>query len=330
MSESKMNAVVVGESGIEIAQVDIPEINAGQILIKVAACSVNRSDLLTVQGHNYGHVGGGQKIMGASFTGEVVAVGDDAEGIAVGDRVSATGAAGWAKYAVSNWQRALPVPSSGVELIEVAGLTSGLCIMHDAIVTNGQFESGQTMLVQGASSGVGIIAMQIGKHLGASLVIGTSTNAERRSRLSEFGADMALDSRDEGWVDQVLEATDGKGVDLLIDQVSGYTANQNMAATKVHGRIINIGRLGGEVDQFDFNRHAERRLTYIGTTGRTRSLDEHIEVVRLAREGLWDGLAKGAFRMPIDSTFSLAEAGTALERMAANKHFGRIMLTAGG
>jgi len=322
-----MQAVVVGQSGVEIAEVDVPQIDASQVLVKVAACSVNRSDLLTVQGQNYGHVGGAQKIMGASFTGEVVAVGDDAEGVAVGDKVSATGAAGWAEYAVSHWQRTLPVPSSEVELIEVAGLASGLCIMHDAIVTNGRFESGQTMLVQGASSAVGIIAMQIGKHLGASMVIGTSTNAERRGRLAQVGADIALDSRDEGWVDQVLEATGGDGVDLTVDQISGYTANANMAATKVHGRIINIGRLGGEVAEFDFNRHAERRLTYIGTTGRTRSLAEHIEVVRLAREGLWDALANGAFRMPIDSTYSLSEASDALDRMAANAHFGRIMLT---
>ena len=212
-------------------------------------------------------------------------------------------------------------------MIEVAGLASGLCIMHDAIVTNGRFESGQTMLVQGASSAVGIIAMQIGKHLGASMVIGTSTNAERRGRLAQVGADIALDSRDEGWVDQVLEATGGAGVDLTVAQISGYTAHANMAATKVHGRIINIGRLGGEVAEFDFNRHAERRLTYIGTTGRTRSLAEHIEVVRLAREGLWDALANGAFRMPIDSTYSLSEASDALDRMAANAHFGRIMLT---
>ena len=214
-------------------------------------------------------------------------------------------------------------------MIEVAGLASGLCVMHDAIVTNGQFEAGQAMLVQGASSGVGIIAMQIGKYLGASIVIGTSTNEERRGRLPEFGASMALDSRDEGWPDKVLAATDGQGVDLVIDQVSGYTANQNMSATRVHGRIINVGRLGGEVAEFDFNKHAERRLTYIGTTGRTRSLEEHIEVVRLTREGLWDGLANGDFRMPIDSAFSLTEAGSALQRMAANKHFGRIMLTVG-
>lgn len=329
MSGDKMKAVIVGEKGAELGEVDVPEINASQVLVKVAACSVNRSDLLTVQGHNYGHVGGGAKVMGASFTGEVVAMGDEVEGIAIGDQVAATGAAGWAEYAASNWRRVNPVPSSGIDLIEVGALSSGVVIMHDAIVTNGQFESGQTMLVQGASSGVGLIAMQMGKYLGASLVIGTSTNAERRGRLSEFGADLALDSRDEGWVDQVLEATDGNGVDLIIDQVSGYTANQNMSATKVHGRIINVGRLGGDKGEFDYNKHAERRLTYIGTTGRTRSPAEHAEVFRLAREGVWDGVGKGAFRMPIDSTFDLSEAAAALERMAENKHFGRIMLTVG-
>lgn len=330
MSEDKMRAVVVGDGGVEIAEVDRPEPGPEQVLVKVAACSVNRSDLLTVQGHNYGHVGGGAKIMGASFTGEVVAVGDGAEGVAVGDLVAATGAAGWAEYALSNFRRTLPVPASGIDLIEVAALGSGVVIMHDAIVTNGTFEKGQSMLVQGASSGVGLIAMQMGRHLGASMVIGTSTNADRRGRLAEFGADLALDSRDAGWVDQVLEATDGEGVDLTIDQVSGYTATDNLSATKIHGRIINVGRLGGERAEFDFNKHAERRITYIGTTGRTRSPAEHVEVFRLAREGIWDAVGTGAFRMPIDSRFDIADAQSALDRMAANKHFGRIMLTVGG
>jgi NADPH2:quinone reductase len=100
-----------------------------------------------------------------------------------------------------------------------------------------------------------------------------------------------------------------------------------MAATKVHGRIINVGRLGGEVAEFDFNMHAERRLTYIGTTGRTRSLEEHAEVFRRARADMWDALDAGKFKMPIDSTFDISEAPAALERAKANLHFGRIMLT---
>jgi len=325
----KMNAVVLTENAVELAAVDRPEVKPTQVLIKVASCSVNRSDLLTTQGHNYGHVGGAAKVLGAASCGTVVETGSEVSGVSAGDRVMALGAGGWAEYSVADHRRTLPVPD-GMDLILGGTFSSALLTMHDAIVTNGHFEAGQTILIQGASSGVGIMGLQIGKHLGASLVIGTSTNDERRARLAEFGADLALDSRDPGWVDQVLEATDGQGVDLVIDQISGYAANQNMAATKVHGRIINVGRLGGEVGEFDFNKHAERRLTYIGTTGRTRSIEEHAEVFRRAREDLWDDLAAGKFRMPIDSTFDISEATAALERAAANKHFGRIMLTVNG
>lgn len=328
MSDNQMKAVVLTQEGIRLAEVDRPEVKPTQVLVRVASCSVNRSDLLTTQGKNYGHVGGAAKVMGAACCGEVVEVGSETEGIAVGDRIMAVGAAGWAEFAVADYRRTLPVPD-GMDLVQGGAYSSAFLTMHDAIVTNGAFAAGQTILIQGASTGVGIMGLQIGKHLGASLVIGTSTNPERRARLAEFGADLALDSKDPGWVEQVLEATGGHGVDLTIDQISGYAANQNMSATKIHGRIINVGRLGGEVAAFDFNMHAERRLTYIGTTGRTRSLEEHAEVFQRARADLWDAMEAGKFRMPIDSTFDLSEAAAALERAAANKHFGRIMLTVG-
>jgi len=326
MTDNKMQAVVLGKDSIHLDEVDKPVVKSTQVLVKVVSCSVNRSDLLTTEGKNYGHVGGAAKVMGAAFCGEVAEVGSEADGITVGDRVMAVGAAGWAEYAVADFRRTLPVPD-GMDLIQAGSYSSALLTMHDAIVTNGQFEAGQSILIQGASTGVGIMGMQMGKHLGASLIIGTSTNTERRARLAEFGADLALNSTDPGWVDEVLEATDGKGVDLIIDQISGYVANQNMAATKIHGCIINVGRLGGEIAEFDFNMHAERRLTYIGTTGRTRSLEEHAEVFRAAKEQLWDAMEAGVFKMPIDSTFDISEASLALERAKQNKHFGRIMLT---
>lgn len=326
MSERKMQAVTLTEDGIQLAEVITPEVKPTQVLIKVASASVNRSDLLTTQGKNYGHVGGAAKVMGAACCGEVVEIGAETSGISVGDRLMAVGAAGWAEYCAADYRRTLPVPD-GMDLVQGGTFSSAFLTMHDAIVTNGQFERGQSILIQGGSTGVGIMGMQMGAHLGASLVIGTSTNAERRGRLAEFGADLSLDSSDPAWVDQVLEATGGKGVDLIIDQISGYAANQNMAATKVHGRIVNVGRLGGEVAEFDFNMHAERRLTYIGTTGRTRSLEEHVEVFRRAKADLWDAMEAGVFKMPIDSTFDISEASAALERAAANKHFGRIMLT---
>ena len=113
---------------------------------------------------------------------------------------------------------------------------------------------------------------------GAKLVIGSSTDAMRRGRLKEFGADLAVDSSDPGWVDQVLKATAGEGVDLIVDQVSGKVASQNLAATKIKGRIVNVGRLGGTHADFNFDLHAARRINYIGVTFRTRSIEEIREI----------------------------------------------------
>jgi NADPH2:quinone reductase len=324
-----MKAITLGDAGINVSEIDSPRPKPDQNLVKVHACGLNRSDLLTTQGHNYGHVGGDAKVMGAEFTGEVVELGSDAEGFNVGDRVMCQGAAGWAEYALSDRRRTLPIPSDDVAYEQAAGLGGALRVMHDAIVTNGRFAAGQTILIQGASSGQGIMGMQIARAKGAKLVIGTSTNADRRAQLADFGADMVLDSRDDGWVDQVLETTDGAGVDVTIDMVSGYTANQNMMATKINGRIINIGRLGGDTGEFDFNLHALRRIHYIGITGRTRSPEESAEVTRLARADadLWDALAAGKLVMPIDKVFALEDARAALDRMAANEHFGKIVLS---
>ena len=127
------------------------------------------------------------------------------------------------------------------------------------------------MLIQGASSGVGLLGMQIAKHMGASIVMGTSTNDGRRARLKEFGCDVALDTRDPKWPDKVKEATGGKGVDLIVDQVSAGVMNQNMEAAAILGRIVNVGRLGGMKGEFNFDLHALKRIDYIGVTFRTRT-----------------------------------------------------------
>jgi NADPH2:quinone reductase len=202
--------------------------------------------------------------------------------------------------------------------------------MHNAVVTAGRLKAGEAVLIQGASSGVGLVALQIAKQKGARLVIGSSTNAERRERLKEFGADMAVDSRDPAWADQVLEATGGKGVDLIVDQISGYVANQNLKATAILGRIVNVGRLGGFHGDFDFDLHAARRIDYIGVTFRTRSVAEVREINRLMREDLWPSVEAGKIALPIDRTYPLEQAAAALEHMKANAHFGKIVLTMGG
>jgi NADPH2:quinone reductase len=183
------------------------------------------------------------------------------------------------------------------------------------------------VLIQGASSGVGLMALQIAKLKGARAVIGSSTNPERRARLKDFGADLAIDSRDPAWVDQVLGVTDGNGVDLIIDQISGPVANQNLAATRVLGRIVNVGRLGGSHGDFNFDLHAARRIQYIGVTFRTRSIEEIRDIFTEVKNDIWPAVEAGTLKLPIDRTFAFADIGKAFDHMEANQHLGKIVVT---
>jgi NADPH2:quinone reductase len=162
--------------------------------------------------------------------------------------------------------------------------------------------------------------------MGARLVIGTSTNADRRAKLKDFGADLAIDTSNASWPDEVLKATDGKGVNVIIDQVSGSVANGNMKCAAILGRIVNVGRLGGGKAEFDFDLHAGRRIQYFGVTHRTRSVDELREETRVMWADLKDAIAAGKLHLPIDKTFPLGEAVAAHARMKANQHFGKILL----
>ena len=198
--------------------------------------------------------------------------------------------------------------------------------LHNALITRGRLKAGESVLIQGASSGVGLMGLQIAKMKGAKPVMGSATNDARRARLKEFGADLAIDTRDEKWADQVLEATGGKGVNLTVDMVSGPLVNPLMKATAVLGRIINVGRLGGVTAEFNFDLHAMKRIDYIGVTNRNRTLDELREVMRLMHEDLWDAVTAGKLTLPVDRTFPLDEAVAAQAYMKANQHFGKIAL----
>ena len=143
---------------------------------------------------------------------------------------------------------------------------------------------------------------------------------------SEFGADVVIDTSTDVWLKTLLDATDGKGVDILIDMLSGDYVNKNMEATKVNGHLINIGRLAGMNGNFDYDLHAKRRLNYIGTTGRTRSIDENEKVAHLANKDLWNFVLDGKIRHHIDQIFPLKDAKAALEIMNNNKHFGKLVL----
>jgi NADPH2:quinone reductase len=205
-------------------------------------------------------------------------------------------------------------------------LPVALNTLHNALITKGRLKGGESVLIQGASSGVGLMGLRIAKMNGAKPVMGSATNDMRRGRLKEFGADIAIDTRDDKWPEQVLEATGGKGVNLTVDMVSGKTVNQTMTATAVLGRIVNVGRLGGVTAEFNFDLHAMKRIDYIGVTNRNRSLEELREVMRLMRADLWDAVIAGKLTLPIDKTFPLDDAIAAQAHMKANQHFGKIAL----
>jgi len=322
-----MKAAVVTQTGVEIREVPAPVPGRNHVLVRVRACGLNRADLGVAAGHMHGSVGGPGTIVGMEFAGEVVEVGAEVSAVKPGDRVMCSGAGAFAEYAVADWGRATPIPAN-MRFDQAATLPVALQTMHNALVTAGRLAAGESVLIQGASSGVGLMALQIAKHMGAALVIGTSTNAMRREKLRQFGADLAIDTTDPAWPDAVLAATEGKGVHLIIDQVSASVANANMKAARVLGRIVNVGRLGGAKGEFDYDLHALRRIDYIGVTFRTRSIEEVREINRRMRADLWGAIEAGTLRLPLDRSFPLAEAAAALAHMRANAHFGKIVLTA--
>jgi len=324
-----MQATLTSDNGAELFEVPMPTVGARDVLVKVRAAGLNRADLSVLAGQRHGTASGPGTPLGLEWAGDVVAVGDAVKHVRVGERVMCSGRGGMAEYAVTDLGRVMPIPREDMSYEQAAGLPIALQTMHDAVITHGQLRPGQSLLVQGASAGVGLMAMQIAKWRGASCVIGTSTDAARRARLKELGADLALDSRDPAWVTQVLEATQGRGVDVVIDQLSGPLASHNLSATAICGRIVNVGRLAGMADNFDFDLHALRRIHYIGVTFRTRSIHEVEQITQRLQADLWPALKAGQLQLPIDSTFPLKDVALAYARMKANLHFGKIIVQVG-
>jgi NADPH2:quinone reductase len=319
-----MKAAVVGENALEIREVKRPQPKSTEVLVKVCAIGMNRAELPGSYGSGHTRVTG--SIPGIEWSGEVVECGVEVTGFQPGDRVMCVGQGGYAEYAVADFGRTLPIPANNMGWEQAATYPVALGTMHDAIVTNGKLQPGETIIIQGASSGVGLMGLQIAKLGGAKLVIGTSTNEARRARLKEFGADLVVDTRKPNWSEDVLKATDGKGVEVIIDMISGPVVNENMKAAAVLGRIVNVGRLGGGQVEFDCNLHAGKRIAYVGVTHRTRSLAELRAEVSNMRADLWDAVLAGQLSLPIDRIFKLEDAEAAQTHMRTNAHFGKIVM----
>src|SRR4029077_19787114 len=291
-----MKAGIASPNGVVIADVPQPTPKPTDILVKVKAIALNRADLGSAKGDT-SHGAAVGKPIGSEFSGEVIEVGADVRDFKKGDRVMCHSPGSHAEMAVSDYGRAMKIPD-GMGYEQAATLPIGLNTLHNALVTAGRLKAGESVMVQGASSGVGIIGLQIAKLMGAKLVVGTSTNEERRARLKEFGADLAVSTKDADWPDQVLKATGGKGLHLTVDMLSGPVVSQTMKCTALLGRIVNIGRLAGMKAEFDFDLHARNRIDYIGVTFRTRSLEEVRKILVDMRKDLWDHIKAGKIKVP--------------------------------
>ena len=247
-----MKAGVASPDGVVIQDMPPPKPKPTDILVKIKAIALHprRSRLGTRGDTSHGSSPAGRSAANSPARSSRRA--REVRDFKAGDRVMCHSPG---SHAEDRGQRRRPrheVPD-GMGYEQAATLPIGLNTLHNALVTAGRLKAGETVMVQGASSGVGIIGLQIAKLMGAKLVVGTSTNDARRARLKEFGADLAVNTKDADWPDQVMKATDGKGLHLTVDMLSGPAVSQTMRCTALLGRIVNIGRLAGMKAEFDFD-----------------------------------------------------------------------------
>ncbi|AXY60118.1 quinone oxidoreductase family protein [Acinetobacter sp. WCHAc010052] len=320
-----MKSILSGENGAVLGELEKPQVMSGHVVVKVKACALNRADLNMLTGGTHGFVGGLGFPVGVEWAGEIIEVGENVTEWSVGERVMGAGPGAFSEYTLANAQWIYPVPGNLTDE-QAAALPVALQTVHDAIVSNGQLQAEQTVLVVGASSAVGLMAMQVARYLGAKRVIGTSTHAEKLMKLSEYGADAVVNTKDEDWAKQVLKLTKRKGVDLVIDFLAGPLFNQTMSVTKIAGTVVNVGRMAGEVGEIDFDQHSMRRINYKGVSFRTRNPDEIRDVIQKASAELVPALESNHISIPIDAVYPFEQFNDAFSRMKENRHFGKIIL----
>ncbi len=321
-----MIAGVASENGLAVREIARPTPGPEQVLVKVEAAGMNRADLNAAKGAGVASKESYGKAIGMEWAGTIVATGRDVSGFKPGDAVMCSGSGGYAEYAVADQGRTIALDDSGLTWELAAILPLVLMTAHDAVVTNGKTTAGDAVLVHGATSAVGIASIQIARLMGAKQIIGTSTSATRAEKLKGVGATHVVNSTDGDWADIVLALTEGKGANVIIDMVCGPSINQTMKAAAVLGRLVNVGRLGGIMAEFDFDLHSLKRISYIGTTFRSRSLAEVREVSRAMVADLWTAIKSRDISLPLDRSFSLGDAVKAHEYMKHNNHFGKIAL----
>ena len=325
---STMRAVTApkpgGPEALTIVERPRPQPGPGQILIRVAAAGVNRPDLMQRQGH-YPPPPGAGDVLGLEVAGEVVEAGEGASFYTVGAKVTALlPGGGYAEYAVVHESNALPVPA-GLSLEEAAAIPETYFTVWTNVFDRGRLASGETLLVHGGSSGIGVTAIQLAKAFGAK-VLTTVGSDDKAKACRKLGADVAINYNEEDFVAAALAATDGHGVDLILDMVGGDYTPRNYAAARLDGRIVQIAFLHGPRVELDLRPLMTKRLTHTGSTLRPRSVAEKAVIAKSLREKVWPLLEAGRCKPVIDSVFAFEDVAKAHARIESSEHVGKVVL----
>ena len=314
-----------GPEVLRVAEAPLPQPKAGEVLIRVAAAGVNRPDILQRSG-SYPPPPGASPVLGLEVAGTVVALGDKANGLREGDEVCAlTPGGGYAKYCLAPASHCLPVPA-GLTLLQAAALPETFFTVWTNVFDRGRLAAGETFLVHGGTSGIGTTAIQLAKAFGAR-VFASAGSAEKCRVCAELGAERAINHRDEDFVAVIREATQHRGVDVILDMVGGPYAERNLRALAVEGRLVQIAFLQGSKVSLDLVHLMIRRQTITGSTLRPRSIEDKAAIAGSLREKVWPLLEAKAVRPVIDRSFPLAEVAAAHRLMESGAHIGKIVLT---
>jgi len=313
-----------GEEVLRVAEVPPPPLGPEEVRIRVYATAVNRADLLQRHGL-YPPPPGVTEILGLECAGEIVEVGPRAQRWQVGDRVMALlPGGGYAEEAVVHWGSVLPMPQSfsweeGGAFPEVF-LTAFLNLF-----LLGRIGPGGTALLHGGGSGVGTASIALLKRAGVQVLV-TAGSPEKCERCRALGADVAIDYRNEDFVARAREATGGRGVNVVLDHIGGRYLAGNLEVLAVDGRLVIIGLMGGAKAEISLAQLLIKRLHVIGSTLRTRSVEDKAGIVRDFLERFGEDLRHGTIRPVIDAVFPLEQVAEAHRRVAASAHFGKVVL----
>jgi NADPH2:quinone reductase len=327
MSQAIMTAITIeGGKGPASALAPVtvarPEPGPGQILIAVRAAGINRPDIAQRGGH-YPPPPGAPEILGLEVSGVVEKVGEGAPRWTVGDRVTALlGGGGYAQYAVVDARHALPIPK-GLDFLEAAALPETVFTVFSNVFEIGDLKAGETLLLHGATSGIGVAAIQLAKARGAR-IIATSRTAKKASQAEAMGADLSLDVSQGDFVAPVKDAG---GADVVLEMVGGDYVAKDIAVLKPFGRLVFIAFLGGAKVTADLMPVQRKRLVLTGSTLRPRGADEKARLAAAVEREVWPLIESGAFRPIIDKTFPLEQAAEAHAYLEAGDHLGKVMLT---